>query len=58
MNIIQRGKFSEFINPSKFESDTESIAIQAIREGDALRNKIKGRRILQDLVTNPLKYLQ
>lgn len=45
-----RGNYSKFINPSKFDSriNTDMIASQAILEGDSLREKIKGKRILSE----------
>lgn len=43
------GRYSIFVNPSKFESgiNTKIIAAQAILEGDALREKLKNKRIIE-----------
>ena len=43
------GRYSVFVNPSKFESgiNTKIMAAQAILEGDALREKLKNKRVLE-----------
>lgn len=51
MVAVLRGNFSKFTHESKFieNINTEKLAEKAKTEGDELRNKIKGKRILLDL---------
>lgn len=45
----REGRCSRFTNESKFDSDrsnTRKMAQEAIREGEALRQKLQGHRVL------------
>lgn len=47
---VTSNRHARFTNPSKFNGPTSPtlLARQAIKDGDALRRKLDGRRILTD----------
>lgn len=51
MNVL-RGRYSKYVNESKFESNINTInaALLAIKEGEDLRNKLKGKRVLDTII--------
>jgi len=51
IHSVREGRYSKYTNESKFGGtrNTDTFAEEAISDGDKLRKKIAGRRILPDL---------
>ncbi len=44
---MRANNYARFVRPSVFNYDAEDWAESALREGEELREKLKGRRILE-----------